>query len=47
VLIFVFVPNELVAIPVDILCFPVLGIAGLIIIPAALILRLKTRPHQP
>jgi len=45
-LIFVFVPNELVAIPVDILCFPVLGIAGLIVIPAALILRLKTRPHR-
>jgi hypothetical protein len=46
VLVFFFVPNSLVAIPVGVVCFPVLGIAGLIIIPAVILQGLKRRPQQ-
>jgi hypothetical protein len=45
-LVFVFVPYEIVAIPIDILCFPSLGIIGLIVIPAVILLRLRKRPQQ-
>ena len=40
VLVFVFVPNSIVAVHIDMLCFPVLGILGLVFIPAVLLLRL-------
>jgi len=46
VLVFVFVPSSIVALPVGALCFPVIGIAGILIILITIVARWKA-PAQP
>jgi hypothetical protein len=46
VMTFVFIPSSIVAVPIDIVCFPVLGIAGLVLVPLAVILR-RRAPAAP
>jgi len=43
VLVFVFTPSEVLYVPVSILCFPAIGIAGVIIVAIGIAARLRER----
>jgi hypothetical protein len=46
VLVFVFTPSSMVAIPISVMCFPIVGIAGIIIISRALWVRRKEQARS-